>query len=88
MSIDPIGPPYEERPPKGPINEASSHHTTETNAFSVDDDLQTCRCVRCQRVLTAPLSQFLGAGPVCRRHLLEAELPTAVASFTDLAVAR
>jgi Family of unknown function (DUF6011) len=46
------------------------------------------RCRRCRRPLSAPRSLLLGAGPVCRRRIVQGELCTAVHSFADdLAVA-
>jgi hypothetical protein len=65
----------------------SGHHTTDSDDHSLSD--QPCRCRRCRRVLTSPLSVSLGAGPVCLRHIFEGELFTAMDSFADaLVVAR
>jgi hypothetical protein len=92
-----VSPPSRMSRRKRPAPPQSRPSRNTTNALSI-----TRRCRRCRRPLTAPLSLFFGAGPVCRRHILdqepnsvmashsfEGELSTAVDSFADdLAVAR
>ena len=87
MDLIEVGP----RPGHHPRTEDADTNIT-SHAKTVDEPIlpaPRCRCRRCRRVLTAALSVRLGAGPVCRRRLFEAELSSALDSFTaELAMAR
>jgi hypothetical protein len=80
---------------EGPLNEVGprpGHHSrtedTDTNRTLNATATSVTRCRRCRRPLSAPLSLLFGAGPVCRRHIFDGELVTAVANCADdLAVA-
>jgi hypothetical protein len=86
MSMDPTGPPIEVGPRPGHHSRTEDTDTNITShAKTLDESIlpdPRCRCCRCRRLLTAPLSVRLGAGPVCRRRLFDAELVTAVTIFT------
>jgi hypothetical protein len=92
-----VGPARGVGPPKKGVGRTTPHHQGDrpsTNTFSSQYTAdqhslsdQPCRCRRCGRVLTSPLSVSVGAGPVCRRHPLGEELSAAVESFRDLVVA-
>jgi Family of unknown function (DUF6011) len=64
-------------------NSFSSHDATDTNKDILSDSAQPVRCQRCKKPLHTAVSQFLGLGPVCRRHVLDAELSHAVGQFAD-----
>jgi ribosomal protein S14 len=77
-------------PRNGPPNEVGprpEHHfrteDTDTNRTLNATASIVTRCRRCGRPLSAARSLLLGAGPVCRRHIFDGELVTAVTNCAD-----
>jgi Family of unknown function (DUF6011) len=52
-------------------NHQDNRPTTNNSHHSKPTAPSVTRCRRCKRPLSAPLSLLLGAGPVCRRHILD-----------------
>jgi hypothetical protein len=78
-ALDKANPPT--RRPRDHARRTSNHHKADKGHFTACADLVRCR--RCRKPLYTALSQFLGVGPICRRHLLDAELSNALHSCAD-----